>query len=130
MQIFTSPFAAVVLLNKNTLEFYHVVVYAEGMAGRLQVRELMENKRLPSVLPAWVLRENAEARTPFGELLHDLADAAMSVNHHDIGEDEPEYIHETEAMKRRFRPILRSYFAAMRVTPKSGRKPRLDEYDS
>lgn len=71
-------------------------------------------RKLPMVLPAWVARENAAAKTPFEELLYDLADAAMKVTHHDIDPSEPEAIHEIQAMERRFRPILRSYLAGMR----------------
>lgn len=66
-----------------------------------------------AVPPAYGLKWGMP-KTPFGELLHDLADAAMSITHHDIDPSEPEYIHEVEAMERRFRPILRSYFAGMR----------------
>ena len=65
-------------------------------------------------LPAYILRANAEEarrtpRTDFAEMVRSLAEAAMSVTHHDIGNHEPEYWHEIEAMEERFSKILRRY---------------------
>ncbi len=51
-------------------------------------------------------------RTPFAETLRRLADAAMSVTHHDAATDEPGYIHEVQIMENKFRRILRSYLAS------------------
>ena len=52
--------------------------------------------------------------SPFQECLRQLAVAAMSVTHHDAADTEPGYIHEVQAMERRFRPILRGYMARKR----------------
>lgn len=49
-------------------------------------------------------------RTPrgwFQETIRTLADAAMTVTHHDIGETEPEYVSEMQQLERRFTNILR-----------------------
>jgi len=66
-----------------------------------------------------------DPETKFGELLRELASAAMSVNHHDIAADEPEYRHEVTMMEKRFRVILNHYRgvrgAARRVRPEQGR---------
>ena len=43
----------------------------------------------------------------FDRKLRLLAEAAMSVCHHDCGECDPEWHYEVEAMERKFRKILR-----------------------
>lgn len=48
-----------------------------------------------------------EPRTKMGHLTRRLAEAAMSLIHHDSAENESEYVHEVEAMQRRFSQILR-----------------------
>ena len=40
-------------------------------------------------------------------LVRALAEAAMSVTHHDAAETEPGYIHEVQSMERRFTALLR-----------------------
>jgi hypothetical protein len=54
----------------------------------------------------------AEPRTPLQQLCRDLADAAMSVTHHDIGLHETEAVSEVQSMERKFRRLIRSYEAA------------------
>jgi hypothetical protein len=48
-----------------------------------------------------------EPKGPFQQTIRRLADAAMSVTHHDAAAHEPGYIHEVQAMERRFSAILR-----------------------
>lgn len=70
-------------------------------------------------MPNWIHREHPEAddvigtlpdpSTKFGELLRDLACAAMSVTHHDASPDEPGYRHEVTIMEASFRRILNRY---------------------
>lgn len=50
-----------------------------------------------------------EPITLLDEAVRKLAEAAMSVTHHDIDSSEPEAIHEILAMERKFRPVLRRY---------------------
>ncbi len=56
----------------------------------------------------------AEPRSPFQQCLRDLATAAMSVTHHDAAETESGYIHEVQAMERRFSPIILGYMSRRR----------------
>ncbi len=50
-----------------------------------------------------------EPSTVLEETMRALAEAAMSCTHHDIGDTEPEYIHEVNAMEHKFRPILQAF---------------------
>lgn len=50
-----------------------------------------------------------EPRSDFQRLIRELAEDAMSVTHHDAAESEPGYIHEVQAMERRFRKRLASF---------------------
>lgn len=63
-----------------------------------------------------------EARTPRERLLRALADAAMSVTHHDAHEAEPGYIHEVEAMEKRFALILRGKLVTAYRSPSPRRQ--------
>lgn len=53
-----------------------------------------------------------EPKSDFQRLIRRLAEAAMQVTHHDAADHEPGYIHEVQAMERRFGPMLRGYLAA------------------
>jgi hypothetical protein len=55
-----------------------------------------------------------DPRTRLDRCLRELADAAMSVTHHDASDTEPGYIHEVQAMEKRFRVILRTYLNGRR----------------
>jgi hypothetical protein len=48
-----------------------------------------------------------EPKGRFQEVVRRLAEAAMSVTHHDASEDEPGYIFEVQSMERKFTNILR-----------------------
>lgn len=56
-------------------------------------------------------------RTPFQELLRQLAEIAMSITHHDASETEEGYIHEVSRMELHFRKALSKYSARYREAP-------------
>jgi len=53
-----------------------------------------------------------EPKGAFQEVVRRLAEEAIAVTHHDIGEHEPEYISEVRSMERRFTNVLRGYLSA------------------
>lgn len=56
----------------------------------------------------------------YATLLRRLAEAAMSVTHHDASDDEPGYRHEVQAMERRFRRI----FSGMTIARRTRKEPK------
>lgn len=69
---------------------------------------MVKRIRLPPV-EMGLLRE---PKGRFQEMVRRLADAAMSVTHHDASENEEGYIHEMQSMERLFTGILRGYRSA------------------
>lgn len=59
--------------------------------------------------PAEMLKE---PKSKMGILVRRLAETAMSITHHDASDSEPGYIHEVQAMERRFTAILRGKLRA------------------
>jgi len=51
--------------------------------------------------------ELREPKGRFQENVRRLAEAAMSVTHHDINADAPEYISEMQSLERKFTAILK-----------------------
>lgn len=51
----------------------------------------------------------------FQETVRRLAEAAMSVTHHDISNDEPEAISEIQSMEKKFTNILRGKLISRRA---------------
>jgi hypothetical protein len=51
----------------------------------------------------------SDPRTPLDFVVRELAEAAMSVTHHDCSEYDIEYVHEIQCMERRFRRIVTAY---------------------
>lgn len=48
-----------------------------------------------------------EPKGIFQLTIRKLAEAAMAVTHHDIGDDEPSYVHEVRTLEAKFTNILR-----------------------
>jgi hypothetical protein len=56
----------------------------------------------------------ADPQNPFQQTVRLLAEAAMSVTCHDAAETEPGYIHDVQAMERKFSRILKGKMKLMR----------------
>lgn len=80
---------------------YSECVKAAKSAGRLSKRH-----------PEDVREKIADPKSKMDALVRRLAEAAMSITHHDASDEEPGYIHEVQSMERRFTAILRGKLRA------------------